>query len=208
MKKRCVCFFGLLAGFCFASDFNPPAWRGLPGSTYQKWSFSTSDSSPVANDYNNPYGIPSVITPIDGDWYDQHGNQQGIWHSETINFLVPNDTATINNTKYRIQMIWNILTLTVADMTFYIHDNLSSVPSIQADIIDQYYNSGLSYTTFEVTTTPFDSTPAVYFEARRRLDSQIESVYVDEVIIDSLIIPEPVTLALLGLGGLLLRHKR
>ena len=64
------------------------------------------------------------------------------------------------------------------------------------------------YTTFEVTTTPFDSTPVVYYQAQMIFNSEIIPIRVDEVIIDTLIIPEPTTLALLGLGGLWLRKRK
>ena len=98
-----LCAF--MVGYSFASDFNPPEWRGLPGSTYQKWTFSASDLSPIADDSNNPYGTPVVTHTINGNWYDQFSSLQGVWRASTISFLVPNDTETLNDTKYKIQII-------------------------------------------------------------------------------------------------------
>lgn len=198
--------FLFLAGFIFASDINSPEWRGLPSSTYQKWSFSTSDPSPIADEYDNTYGTPIVTPPIVGSWYDQVGVHYGVWFSKMISFSVPNDAGTLNETKYRVQITWSSTpVMGTADMNLYVRDSLGLVPAVQADIIDQYSISGWRYTTFEITTAPFDSTPVVYFETRN--SGYAEPVDIDEVIIDTIVIPEPATLLLLASGGLLLRRK-
>jgi hypothetical protein len=201
-----LCAF--MVGYSFASDFNPPEWRGLPGSTYQKWTFSAFDLSPIADDSNNPYGTPVVTHTINGMWYDQFMDHQGVWNSHAINFLVPNNTEATNDTTYRVQIIWNTATFLVIDMSVFIRDSLGTVPPVQADLIDRYSSSGWSSMTFEVTAAPFDSPPVVYYETRSYGGSQLASADVDEVIIDAIIIPEPATLLLLAFGGLLLRRNK
>jgi hypothetical protein len=107
MRKPCCFLFVLLLSGLLLADFNPPQWRGFPGSTYQKWSFSNSDISPIADDYSNPYGMPRVSQPIVGNWIDQSYNgHQGVWFSDTISYLVPNEAEAMNKTRYRVQIIW------------------------------------------------------------------------------------------------------
>jgi hypothetical protein len=200
-----------LVATAFASDFNPPAWRDSPGSTYQKWSFSTSDTSPIADDYNNPYGIPTVTNTINGNWNNQIFGHQGIWNAQTINISVPNDTTTLNNTKYRVQMIWDVPSTSPVDMSLYVHDYLCTVPAVKADIVDDYTvleGAVWRYTTFEATTMPFNSFPVLYYQAQIIHNAQIVPVYVDEIIIDTIIIPEPLSLLLLAAGGTLLTTRR
>lgn len=206
-----VLFFSVQS---FATVTNPPDWRGSPGSTYQIWDFSTSDTSPLADEYNNSYGTPEVDGTISGNWYDQRYGHQGVWYSESINLSVPADTTTLNNTKYQVQMIWNGLSSSPVELSLYLWDGLNSATTVKADIIEDnsildptgsaYWN----YTTFELTTSPFDSTPLLYYEAEITSMSKVTSAYVDEIIVDAVIIPEPASLALLGLGGLLIRRKR
>lgn len=207
MRKPCCFLFVLLLSGLLLADFNPPQWRGFPGSTYQKWSFSNSDISPIADDYSNPYGMPRVSQPIVGNWIDQSYNgHQGVWFSDTISYLVPNEAEAMNKTRYRVQIIWAAPTFRVTDMSLYICNTLGNLPVIQANIVDQFYNSGWNYTTFEADAVPFISMPVVYCETRSGGYSQ--KAYVDEIIIDTIVTPEPTTLLLFGLGGPLLHRKK
>lgn len=208
MKTACqILLFLFLFVHTFASDFNPPEWRGLPGSTYQKWEFSTSDLLPLADSYDNPYGTPTVMEAIEGRWFNQFSDHQGVWGSPTIRFEVANDSETLNDSKYRVQIFWNPSTLTPVYLNMYVCDSLGFGPVLQADIVDRHQDSSWSSYTFEVTAAPFDSVPVVYCEGRSS-DGSLVRAHVDEVIIDTIVIPEPATLALIGLGGLLLRRKR
>jgi hypothetical protein len=182
------------------------------GSTTQTWRFSTSDALPiVADEFSNPYGTPTITDIIEGVWSDQKINRQGVWEARSINFCIPNDTATVNDTKYRITMIWNVQATTSPTLRLYVGDILNTSPAVEADIIEDYYipNSlWWKYTVFEITTQPFASIPVIYFEAEFLHLSKIVPIYVDEVIIDTITIPEPATLVLLGVGGLMLRKRK
>ena len=196
----------LLCSHILVADFNPPAWRNLPGTTYQRWEFSVSAPLPIADDYSNPYGSPTVTNSIVGNWYDQVSNHQGIWYSETISFSVPIAPETLNDTKYRIQMVWMSPTIAITNVSFFARDSGGIVPATQAEIIDQYYDLGWTYTTFEMVAAPLDSIPILYFEAKSK--GNLQSVYVDEIIIDSILIPEPNAFVLLSIGAVITATKK
>ena len=206
-------FVGMCASTGLATVINPPVWRGSVGSTYQEWSFSTSDTSPVADDYNNSYGTPEVNGTISGDWYAESHGHQGVWDALSINLSVPADMTTTNDIKYQIQMIWLGLSSSPVDLSLYVWDELNSAPAVDAVIIEDksildptgraYWN----YTTFEVTTSAFDSTPLLYYEAEITSISRIIPVYVDKIVVDAVIVPEPASLLLFGAGMVLLRGQ-
>jgi hypothetical protein len=90
-------------------------------------------------------------------------------------------------------------------------DGLYSEPAVEMDIIDDYTVLDgpiyWHYTTFEAITSPFDSA-SISYQAVMIHNSQVVPVYIDEIIIDTISVPEPAMLALLALGGVLIRRKR
>jgi len=73
-----------------ADDFNPPSWRGDPGSDYQRWEFDTT--SPFPEDYDNPYGTPQCVDFGGGTWMNSYQGRQGVWcidQGAVMQFLIP-----------------------------------------------------------------------------------------------------------------------
>ncbi|HEG43000.1 MAG TPA: PEP-CTERM sorting domain-containing protein [Phycisphaerales bacterium] len=203
-----IVFVGMCASASFATVINPPDWRGSVGSTYQEWDFSTSDTSPISDDYNNPYGTPEVDTSISGDWYAESHGHQGLWDALSINLSVPADTTTTNDIKYQIQMVWLGLSSSPVELSLYVWDELNSASAVEAVIIeDESILDFWNYTTFEVTTSAFDSTPLLYYEAEITSISRIIPVFVDKIVVDAIIVPEPASLLLFGAGLVLLGRR-
>ncbi len=89
----------LMSAIAMADDFDPPAWRGLPGTTFQEWTFSTAPPDPPTNippdeGSDNPFGQP-VYSSIGGAniWVGQHLGRDGVWRlsdPSRLEFDTPN----------------------------------------------------------------------------------------------------------------------
>jgi len=67
-----------------ADDYNPPDWRGEPGTTYAIWEFPGANNPTSPDSYVNPYGIPSLT--VTGDfpltvWHPNDLGHSGEWDS-------------------------------------------------------------------------------------------------------------------------------
>lgn len=81
---------GLWVTVCAASALlaaDPPPWRGVPGSTYQEWLFTTSANPATPEQCDNPFGTPSATIdyepPYGTGWKNSlppvYGSAQGWW---------------------------------------------------------------------------------------------------------------------------------
>jgi hypothetical protein len=182
-----------------ADDLNPPPWRGLPGSTFQMWEFSTPAPVSTPDLMNNPYGVPEAHAyPGTGQvWTDLWGGRQGIWPlSGTIETYIPN-----TNTPNPIKRIWVQLTWAkqVSSSTPVVWEMGSG---LQGSLVNQSiigptgsgYPSDFWYHSTYLITLPFN--PAFEWV---KIDG---TLLVDEMVIDTQCVPEPSSLMALG-GGLL-----
>jgi hypothetical protein len=209
VKKEHHCLLILFLSGMLWADFNPPEWRDSPGSTYQKWTFSTDSTSSIADSYNNLNGTPSMGNIADGRWLAQVGSQLGVWEAKSMNFYIPNDT-TKPETTYRIEMVWDVQASGYPALHVYVGSGADTASAIEATIIENSLipNSWRwQYTIFEITAPTCTSTPAIFFKAEFTDFSRITPIYVDEVVIDTISVPEPATLLFIGLGSLLIRRK-
>jgi hypothetical protein len=202
----------IIAVFCGSSfaaiDSNPAPWRTTPAgnipTTYQSWDFSTN-ANPTSPDVDlNPFGLASLT--VAGDFftntvhYNMYYTHQGVWGFEkNISVNIPNQP--IDNP---FKEIWIQITyrsdLFNAPNIFILPENLlpaqpmTLVQKVAVD--DNYYHATYSAhlepnPSFEISIIrPFDCT-----------------LYVDDLIIETICTPEPATMLLLGLGGLLLGRK-
>jgi hypothetical protein len=192
---------GAVVGSALADDLYPPPWRGLPGSTYQQWEFSTN-ANPAAPTYvNNPYGTPSAM--VLGNfpytrWKNTDYGHQGVWQFEDFMvFMLPN--ADIQNP---VKYIWVQVTYSAdggADpMLFTIPPDVGVVQTVNKTQLDAYYWHG----TYLLTIEPNPVSEQLWLEPRDC------TIYVDQVVIDTICIPEPSVFALMALGGILSLRRR
>ncbi len=203
---------GMVTSSAWADDLTPPPWsRYQPGTTFEEWEFSTSDpvTSPEPG-YFNPYGEPSAHAyPGTGqNWVDEWGGRQGIWPlSGTIEATIPNDPEPNPYKDIWVQLTWakqvESSTPVVWDMTSGVYGTLVEQeelgPTGEAAPNDYWYHS-----VYEIHIVPNPSSEIVKIDG---------TLLVNELVVNTICVPEPSTLVLLVVGavGLLVcsrRHRR
>ncbi len=179
----------------FAEQVIIPPWRFAEGSTYQAWEFGTDNPTPLPDIVDNPYGDPqlNVDTPFGWD--------NGAWAlSGEIDIYLPNRPVGGGWKELWIQLTWKPAGL---DSSPFLPDqpNVAVTPFDFATFYrdDQALADGwiVSLYKIEMWPNPLEEWIAIKGD-----------IWVDELIIDTICIPEPTTIALLGLGALTLLRKR
>lgn len=196
--------FGFLATHASADDLYPPDWRTDPPgqgfTTFQMWEFGTDDN-PVGPDVvYNAFGDPTAT--ITGDWpltlwKDEDFGHYGVWRFEDwMELFIPNNPEP-EESKY----IWLQITFSAGEG----HDpEILSLPD-WADLeiinhiqLDDYYYHG----TYLITIEPNPEEELLVIMPRDC------TLYVDEIVVDTICVPEPASLTLLAVFGLLLARRR
>jgi hypothetical protein len=187
----------------WADDYNPPPWRGDPGWTYARWEFMTPDLMPPPDQWDNPFGPPELeVNPFGDGWMPGYQGREGVWPLsgeiwvDIFNYPEPNDEK------------WIWVQLTWAPMM----GEPTPFPNVE-----EIFNEGGPYPGMEIDRQPAFPGDWTYstFLIELPFNPQFETVYiwgdiyVDELVIDTICIPEPTSMAML-LGGcvLVLRRRR
>ena len=214
MKKLLVlCVFSLICSNAFATltgldtDVLEPTWRGQADTTLQAWSFDTDDN-PAYLDPSldmNPYGTPvaEVFTPDTGPfpdtyWMAEDNSHDGVWTlygSDMLLLYLPNTDNTGPETS---KEIW--LQITYSAGSIERKPKLQTDPAyqvgnleeIQSTVVDELYYHDV----FKITLVP---NPIEEWIAIKPRDC---TLYIDEIVVDTICIPEPATMCLLAFGGL------
>jgi hypothetical protein len=192
-------------GTARADDLNPPPWRGLPGSTVQEWLFSTSNPVTPPSMVYNPNGMPSASAfPGTGQaWVDQWGGRQGMWPlSGTIEVTIPNFPEPNPYKDIWVQLTW---AKQVTSSTPVVWETISGVHAtvVEEDLLGPTGypapNDLWFHTTFQMRIYPNPASEIVKIDG---------TLVVDQLVIDTICVPEPATLGLLTVGALLLGARR
>lgn len=193
------------AGAARADDLNPPVWRGLPGTTFQQWEFPTANPMPLPDVVVNPYGQDGAqVWPGTGQqWWTIWGGREGVWPlSGAMEFYIPNQPIANEYKDVWIQITW-------AKQAFMSAPILSSNPAGTVQLLTQVdigptgepppAGANWWHSTYTIRIYPNPNFETI------RIDG---TIMVDEVVIDTICIPEPAGLAVLACGALAFTLRR
>jgi hypothetical protein len=212
--RRVIALWVLVCGMpvasAWAADVLPPIWRDADNSTYQRWEFDTSTSL-WPDQEDNPYDQPAM-TVNGANWLSSAQGRQdvGVWRlpqgtSAALEFFVPNDPVEREN-----KSIWCQVTYwsPSGDVPGFAVDGYS--PGVTLILNDedhrQVYGDGWVTQVCMALLQPNPDSETIIISSLVN-----ETVYIDEVVIDTLCwtIPAPsaLTAGLVGIAAVATRRR-
>jgi hypothetical protein len=202
----------VVVGSALADDRNPPPWdRAADGTTHGIWEFYTSDPNPLPDVADYPYGDPgmSVYPGIGQEWWDVWGGRDGVWPlSGTIEIEIPNRPEPLPDKFIWVQVTWAeqapgtfpIVTETLTGAGAELVDEVILEPTNEPDPAGQNWK----HSTYLIHLQPNPDFEIVKIDG---------AVMVDEVVVDTICIPEPATVVMLltaamAAAGICIRRRR
>jgi hypothetical protein len=218
-KGVAVLVCALIAIPAFADDVIIPPWRGLDGTTYQQWSFDDNDNPALPEIINNPYGgaVADITLGVaTTGWLNEFpgvfGSKQGMWDlgyddpctpeidPGSIVLLIDDRDEPLPYKEIWIQVTyWRDIhqapTINVEDAAYITGEtvHIESGPVGGDWMLDQ--------SIWQITPNPVEELVIV-------LSDPMNASIVDQIVVDTYCVPEPVSAVLLAFGGLALACRR
>jgi hypothetical protein len=180
-----------------------PWWEpGTDGSTCQYWSFDQDDPNPLPDEMDNPYGMPelAVYPGMGQEWMSQHGDRFGIWPlSGDIEVGIPNRPLPLPYKEIYVTLTWADQTPLSTPVVW------EKMTGVDGELLGETIVSDpSSNVTWRESVYYLRLEPNPDFEIIRIAGS----VLVDDLRICTICIPEPGSVALMGIGAMMLARRR
>jgi len=191
----------LVVGTALADDIETPPWlRTSDRATFQRWEFSDNNPMPFPNEEDNRFGPPQLtVWPLVGSaWMGEYDNRYGVWPlSGEIEVRIPNAKDHPEWTKrVQIQLTWELEGQILPLVTV---DDIDG-QEIETDVIGGGLPEHPWFHTTWLVELPYNPV--------WELVSISGDIMVDELVIDTICVPEPGTMALLAIGGVMALARR
>lgn len=196
-----------IVGAALADDLRPPPWvRNQPNTTAQEWDFFTPQQ-PLPADGNsvplfNPNGVPLLLPGSGFQWHPTFGGRGGVYElfgGGTMVFEIPNSPNPNLHKDIWVQVTY-LFGAGDTGITLTPFGPVVANPTSQGNIP---LPGGWIHGTFSYLLNP---QPAV--EYWQIVNNTPTTLYIDQVVIDTRCVPEPATMATMGLGVALLIARR
>ena len=202
----------LLVPAALADDLNPPDWRGDPGSTFQHWTFDAQpeEMSAIVPDIDqNPFGDPLIIDneANDSEWLDTFEGRQGVWNAYWDFWIdLPNDPEPRPLKEILVQFTYYYDDPTGWDNGRPIIDDVFvTAGTAEVGVVEEYeLGDNWYYSQWHIRIEPNPDFESLHVIA----DDDYSELYFDQIVIDTICIPEPASLSLLGLAAVALLRRR
>jgi len=180
-----------------------PVWQtnplGQPPTTYQEWTFNDSDNPALPEVVANSYGMPTLTLIGEPDytfgWYETYDGHNGVWHAEFLDLTleIPNRTFPDGYKEIWLKIIYEgnldaatVTPIPAGENVIYLGQTVTSKDNFWRELTIGWRLEPNPRS--EIICLGFSGTGSS----------------IDSVIAETICIPEPATLVMLGLGALVL----
>jgi len=185
----------VIISFLTAASFAAPAWRGDLGSTWQQWDFTDNNPTPSPDDGYNPYN-PAQMQIVGGNY--QPTVSDGAWQvSGSVYAYIPNSPDNNPHKEIWVEVIWQPM-----NSSLFLPDEpmVGVTPFADSSTKEVTPLAGDWYSTlFKLDLSPNPSEEYISLSG---------DYLVDQIVIDTICIPEPTTVLLLVCGVVPLLRRR
>jgi len=211
------------APLALAEDLMPPNYRGLEGSTCQEWDFMTSGDPAVLGFYpepdgssgitNNPYDTPMAWVHGPEAWWSDGfgppGSSGGSWSDFSyMEFYVPNRPNMPADSWKAVRVQVTYFDPFGGGLPPFIEvapEVGTAEETFVGEVIDLGEDWFFIYEDWHLEPNP--DAEWVYIQ-NPGATNPLPNYAISEVVIDTICVPEPATLALVGLGAAALAARR